>query len=310
MSRKTSGRVRNRNSRISNRQFDESAYNNGASWRQYHDKLTELAISMFEWKNLPDGIDYVFMERILFYRGAIIFFYDEALEKYLALPYTTQGQFDVYNAPIRRRAYANNGYQNADLNQENSVIIFNNLLRMPSTNEMRVMAKKLYKIDRIIDVNINAQKTPVLILCDENQRLTMKNLYMQYDGNEPFIFGDSSQLSSNVIKSINTDAPFIADRLIEIKTQIWNEALTYLGISNINYMKKERMITDEVVRNQGGTIANRYSRLEARRQACRMINEMFGLDIWCDFREDYQLAEPENDTTNMTESEDMGAENE
>lgn len=72
MSRKTSGRVRNRNSRISNRQFDESAYNNGASWRQYHDKLTELAISMFEWKNLPDGIDYVFMERILFYRLSLI----------------------------------------------------------------------------------------------------------------------------------------------------------------------------------------------------------------------------------------------
>ena len=48
------------------------------------------------------------------------------------------------------------------------------------------------------------------------------------------------------------------------------------------------MITDEVTRNQGGTIASRYSRLEARRQACEQINRMFGLDIECNYREDYR----------------------
>ena len=64
--------------------------------------------------------------------------------------------------------------------------------------------------------------------------------------------------------------------------------MTYLGISNINVVKKERMITDEVTRNQGGTVASRYSRLESRRQACKQINEMFNLNIWVDYREDFQ----------------------
>ena len=66
------------------------------------------------------------------------------------------------------------------------------------------------------------------------------------------------------------------------------------GFSNINIQKKERLITDEVTRNQGGTIASRYSRLESRRDACKKINAMFGLDIWCDYREDFQAIDPES----------------
>ena len=110
---------------------------------------------------------------------------------------------------------------------------------------------------------------------------------MQYQGNMPFIFADKS-LNTNGLTVLKTDAPYVCDKLYTLKTQIWNEALTYLGISNINIQKKERLITDEVTRNQGGTIASRYSRLNARRDACKQINAMFGLDIWCDYREDYQ----------------------
>ena len=65
----------------------------------------------------------------------------------------------------------------------------------------------------------------------------------------------------------------------------------------MNTVKKERMITDEVQRNLGGTIASRYSRLEARREAVDKINRMFGTDISVDYREDFQITnEDENDT--------------
>mgnify|MGYP000119689030 CR=1 FL=1 len=77
--------------------------------------------------------------------------------------------------------------------------------------------------------------------------------------------------------------------------------LRYLGISNINVQKKERLITDEVTRNQGGTIASRYSRLESRREAVRKINEMFGLNIEVNYREDFQQVGEDN------EPEDPGA---
>lgn len=267
------------------RQFWESASLNNATFRQYYNRLTELSISMFEWKNLPDTVDPRYLELTLFTEGQAVFFKDEEIG-FLALQNAKGGKFNVYRIPVNRRAYAVNGYQK-DLTDKDSVIIFNNYLHNNSRLDVEMFARRLWNLDRAIDVNANAQKTPVLIQCDETQRLTMLNLYKKYDGNEPFIFGDKN-LNPNAIKTLKTDAPYVADKLYQLKTQIWNEALTYLGISNINITKKERLITDEVTRNQGGTIASRYSRLEARRDACREINKMFGLDIWCDYREDYQ----------------------
>ena len=92
---------------------------------------------------------------------------------------------------------------------------------------------------------------------------------------------------------LKTDAPYVSDKIYQLKIQYWNEALTYLGISNLNVQKKERLVADEVVRSQGGTIASRYSRLEARREACRKINVMFGLNIDVDYREDFREADDE-----------------
>lgn len=277
-------------------QFWESAYTNNQTYLQYYNRLTELAISMFEWQNLPETVDQRFLELCLFGDGMCVFFQDEVLG-YLSLQCMIGGKLNVYRIPMERKAYATNGYQR-QLDETNSVIIFNNYLHTNSTLDVEMFSKRLYNLDRAIDVNANAQKTPVLIQCDESQRLTMKNLYKQYEGNEPFIFG-SKGIDAGGLKVLQTGAPYVADKLYELKTQIWNEALTYLGISNINVVKKERMITDEVTRNQGGTVASRYSRLESRREACKKINEMFGLNIWVDYREDFQdIKEQENENEN------------
>ena len=278
---------------------------NNRTYLQYYNRLTELAISMFEWQNLPETVDQRFLEMCLFSDGMCVFFQDEVLG-YLSLQCMIGGKLNVYRIPMERRAYATNGYHR-DLDGTNSVIIFNNYLHTNSMLDVEMFSKRLYNLDRAIDVNANAQKTPVLIQCDESQRLTMKNLYKQYEGNEPFIFG-SKGLDANGIKVLQTGAPYVADKLYELKTQIWNEALTYLGISNINVVKKERMITDEVTRNQGGTVASRYSRLESRRQACKQINEMFGLDIWVDYREDFQDVEEQKNENEEEEQEYRGGE--
>jgi hypothetical protein len=249
------------------------------------ERLVDLSVSMFEWVNVPDTIDTRFLELTLFHDGQAVFFNDEELG-FLCLQSAVNGRFNVYRIPVRRRAYAVNGYQR-DLTDKDSVLVWNNLIHSNSVIEVRNFAQRLYNLDRIIDVNVNAQKTPVMIQATEQQRLTLLNLYKAYDGNAPFIFGDKN-LDLSGIKAISTGAPYLADKLYELKTEIWNEALTYLGISNVNIRKKERLITDEVNRLQGGTIASRYSRLQARRQACEEINRMFDLDIWVNYREDFE----------------------
>lgn len=275
-------------SRKKDRNFWESARYNNVNFMQYYNRLTELAISMFDWKNLPDTVDARFLELALFGDGMAVFFKDDVLG-FLCLRCMIGGLWDVYQIPTIRTAYASNGY-NITLNPENSVIIFNNMIHTNSTMEVETFARRLWDLDRTIDVNAKAQKTPILIQCDETERLVMKNLYQKYEGNEPFIFGDSA-LNPNSLKVLKTDAPYVADKLHELKMQIWGEALTFLGISNVTAEKKERMITDEISRAQGGVIASRYSRLVSRQTACDQINKMFGLNISCDYREDINVAE-------------------
>lgn len=265
--------------------FGESATVNNLTYMQYLNRLTELSVSMFEWKNLPPTVDARYLELHLFESGSMVYFNDEVIGN-LCLDCLPSGRLDVYGNPVLRRAYSGyNNYQKL-LKESNSVIIWNNYLHTNSVLEVKMFAKRLYNLDRIIDVNANAQKTPVLIQGTEQQRLTLKNLYKEFDGNSPFIFGDKN-LDLNSLKCLQTGAPYVCDKLYNLKQMYWNEALTYLGINNTGAQKRERMLTIESSQAQGGTISSRYSRLQSRREAVEKINAMFGTNIEVNYREDF-----------------------
>lgn len=265
--------------------FGESATVNNLTYMQYLNRLTELSVSMFEWKNLPPTVDARYLELHLFENGSMVYFDDDVIGN-LCLDCLPSGRLDVYGNPVLRRAYSGyNNYQKL-LKESNSVIIWNNYLHTNSVLEVKMFAKRLYNLDRIIDVNANAQKTPVLIQGTEQQRLTLKNLYKEFDGNSPFIFGDKN-LDLNSLKCLQTGAPYVCDKLYNLKQMYWNEALTYLGINNTGAQKRERMLSIESSQSQGGTISSRYSRLQSRREAVEKINAMFGTNIEVNYREDF-----------------------
>jgi upper collar protein len=265
--------------------FGESATVNNLTYMQYLNRLTELSVSMFEWKNLPPTVDARYLELHLFETGSMVYFNDEVIGN-LCLDCLPSGRLDVYGNPVLRRAYSGyNNYQKL-LKESNSVIIWNNYLHTNSVLDVKMFAKRLYNLDRIIDVNANAQKTPILIQGTEQQRLTLKNLYKEFDGNSPFIFGDKN-LDLNSLKCLQTGAPYVCDKLYNLKQMYWNEALTYLGINNTGAQKRERMLAIESSQAQGGTISSRYSRLQSRREAVEKINAMFGTNIEVNYREDF-----------------------
>ena len=266
-------------------QFYDSLFDALSYQSFYRDRLTDIALSCVKWKNLPEEIGPRFLEWCLFYDGMAIFFKDDITEKFVCIQVMPSGQFNMYRIPKERTAYAVNGYQNSDLNEHNSVIIYNNLLRKPSVQDIEIYAKKLTNIDLTLNVNVNAQKTPIAIICDETQRLTFQQLYQNYAGNMPFIFGDKG-LNLDNVKSINTQADYKGEELNKLKTDIWNEALTYLGVSNVQYQKKERINTEEINRSMGGAFASRRSRIKARQNAVEEINKMFGLSIEVDFEDE------------------------
>lgn len=273
------------NTRTNNQQFFNSALSNNRTWGAYYLQLVEYALSRFEWEGLPLTVDERMLELSLLSKGQAVFFEDEEIG-FLALPVIAGAPFDVYGIPVYRRAYAiNNSYQK-QLSNKDSIIIFNNMLHINTEYKLVEFAQDLFELSQIIMINAKAQKTPLLILCDEKQRLTLKNLYMKYDGNQPFIFGEKGLIGTDSIKALGTGAPFLCDKLYQLKANIWNEALTFLGITNVSVNKKERLISDEVDRLQGGTTASRFSYLKSREDAAKKINDMYGLKVSVKWREE------------------------
>ena len=249
----------------------------------YYTRLKEYAINTFQWINLPDTVDARYLELMLCERGKVCFFQDE-LVGFMALPVNEYGNLNVYNYPTEHQIYAVNGY-NKNRTIEDSVVIYNNYLRLPTVLTLSLYAERLSKIQRTIDVNIGACKTPYIIVATENQRLALENAFNQIDENKPALFF-TNEMNLDNIKALDLKTPYVSDKLTLLKHDVWNEAMTFLGIENSNTDKKERMITDEVNSNDGQIEASRFNMLDARLEACEKINKMFGLNISCKFRND------------------------
>lgn len=239
-------------------------------------RLAEIAANGIRWRNLPPEIDARYLELTLLFCGSALFFRDNEANAFAVWRFTPVGRYDHYRDPIRRRAIPEMGNTyNRILTASDSVCIYNNFTRQPDILALRYYTRKLAELDRTIDVNVSAQKTPRIVLCDERQRLTFENLIKQYSGNLPFIFGARELREMGEITVLDTSAPFVAGDMTAIKRQLFAEALTYFGVENSSSEKKERLVSDEVTSNLGAVEMARECRLNARRMACEQINRMF-----------------------------------
>lgn len=268
-----------------NLEFIDSMLVNNQTYFDYLERFKKIALSMFEWVNLPESMNQRYLEECLYYKGQASLLKDEELG-FINTQCCSNGQINIYGLPTAlncfsfgyskdRKLYT--GLNTEEAQKDSCVLVMNTWEKIPTASTLELFALRLYEAERTCDVNIKAQKTPVLLKVDESQRLTMENLYSQYDGNKPVIFGDKNQLQDGVIKAITTEAPYITDKVTEYKKEIWNEALTFLGINNIAVNKKERLVTDEANYNNELTNLNLQSFLIPRQEACKQFNDLFGL---------------------------------
>ena len=248
---------------------------NNETYADYLNRLRLIATSLFTWENLDDYAGYGasrFLEQSLYEFGRACFIQDDKLG-YMALRVNPSDKLNIYELPVRVTAWSI-GYTK-DFSFDDVVYIMNNELQLPTSNTLTLMAYRLYETERTIDVNLLAQKTPILIEGDTKTILTLKNVYMQYSGNTPFIFGNKQFDISNKLNVLKTDAPYIIDKLDIHKHQILNEALTVMGIDNANTDKRERLITNEVESNDQLISYYLNCFYKTRKKACDEINEKF-----------------------------------
>lgn len=269
-----------------NREFIDSSVLNTATYLDYLDRLRQVAISQFEWLNLPKSMNAEYLERCLYEFGKASLLKTSEYG-FINAKAVSNGELNIYMLPSKINCFSTdslsedrllyNGFKEEEDDYKYCVLVKNNQDMIPTEPTLRLFAWRLYEAERTSDVNIKAQKTPVFIVGDESLKLAMKNLFEKYEGNEPVIYADKKQLSSDNLRSLRTDAPFVADKIMEYKKEIWNEALTFLGINNINVEKRERLVKEEASANNEMVNLNLQNRLLVRKNACREFNELFNL---------------------------------
>lgn len=272
-----------------NYKFEDSMLVNDATFVDYLNRFKRIALSMFEWVNLPSSMNEEFLEKCLYYTGQATLL---KTKKYgfINTKSCNSGYLNIYNNPTQLNCFSYNFHENRKLysglnplvdkekqQEECCILVKNNYDKLPTAGSMELFAWRLYLAQRTCDVNISSQRFPVMVVGDEKQRLMLENLYSQYDGNQPFIFGNKNQLNDDLLKAVRTDAPYVTDKITDYKKEIWNEALTYLGINNISISKKERLTENESSENNELVNLNLQAMLVPRMKACREFNELFGL---------------------------------
>lgn len=244
------------------------------TFTKWYFDIQQLYSSVFAYTGMPLIVDMAQVEQWLMYRGSVAFFIDELIGP-LILPYTTQGSLNQYGNPTTIRAYGMNGYQ-IYLNPDQYVIIYDNNMKISNINALRQYAIRLSQTDKVIDVNIAAQRTPVLLTAqNEGQLNSLKLAYRKMATGQPVIAEIGNTVNAGV-NALNTGAPMVFNELQNYKLNLLAEVLTFCGIPNKGDPKRERLITTEVSAINGHVVHERNNRLQTRQRAIDEINFKFG----------------------------------
>lgn len=257
----------------------------------YYNSLRRLALARFKWNNLPNNISARFLEKVLNDEGKICFFSHPDIG--LVVAKCVPVELNYQDEPNYYTCNFNGVLPSINVDPKECVIIRNTLYEESTDEIILNYATQLTETDEIRRINLNAQKTPVMVETDDDTYFSLQKLIKSYDGNLPFIFKNKN-LASKPLSVLKTDAPYLVDKLRDETNNIWNECLTLLGINNNPVEKRERLVTSEVEANN--ELINTYLNVyyQPRLEAVEQINKIFNTNISIELNTGNSLNEKES----------------
>ena len=269
-----------------------SQISNFKTYNMYFRQMLTLAENVFEFKNLPEFVDVSFLNKNLLRKGSVAFFEEKDLGL-IALPYDVIGTLDVYGRPNKIEVHGENSFRRK-LDRNEYVLMYDNNGRYPLYLDICQMAERIALCVRTIDINMIHQRTPRIWKTSQDKLLSVKNLVNNIDAMEEDVISYDS-LDIEDLNAVLAPAPYVSDKIDQHLRELWAEFFRLIGVANLQEQKRERVIIDEMIASQGGTIASRFSRFEPRKNAVEKINKKFGVDIQVQYYDGEPTTEPEKE---------------
>lgn len=262
---------------LAGRYKTESERENFLIFEELYNRFSNIAVTRFEWSNLPESISERFLNQTLYLFGQAVFFLDPQMS-YLALPCNMSGQYNIYYNPTAVNAYSFN--YNRQLNDGEFVFIRNNPTCTPTAFPVFEYTRRMADILRTIDVLTKKLKQPYMFQCEEKQRMTYLNLIKNISDNELLILGTKNfGIDKDQINLIDLKFDPHLDELWDTYRNLENHLYTAMGIESVGQEKRERLLVDEVNSNNMVTQMSIETNLRELQIACEEINKKYGLNI-------------------------------
>lgn len=270
------------------------------------------AVNRYTWYNLPNGLDGQLIERILYYKGQAMFFYNEIDDTFYFLPYALAGTIDLYGRFNKVQGLPFNGST-----EEKGIDIF--------TRDV------IHSID---DIPENAFKTHCVLLKDYTNQISQTNISRSMLQDpildamaEAFPFARTSAIANSGVKGMRvnnqdeyvnvnlaakaiTKAALTGEPMVPIIGTIEFQDLTSAGsalkaeeylvymqaLDNYRlslyglktgglFQKKSHMLESEQEMNESNTLLVYQDGLTIREKFCDFVNAIWGLGIWVEASE-------------------------
>lgn len=244
-------------------------------YQYYKERLVNIALSQFEWHGLPETCDRLFFEKTLLFSGKAAMLKPEGLDDWLSLDYLQTGNFDVYGYPVKITGI---GYNAKNIKTTEWMILYDNMTKQTLMPKIDLYARLLWEVHQTFRSNLQHQVTPYIVATTRNQALAFKNFFLKALGFQPVIEVKNTEDIETAIKTLDLRVDFKGKELLECLQEVWNQALSMLGISG-QTTKKERMLDGEITLNRQADILSLNSRLLNRVDFCNKMNAKYGLNL-------------------------------
>lgn len=275
------------------------------------------AVRRYKWYNLPDGIDGELIERMLYYRGQLAFFYMKTLGKFFILPYALAGTIDVYGrytaiTPLPFNGTSDNGGKDK-IKPWIEDLIFEPIYEIKYDEVKPEDLEKKCVLLHDYAKGISQTIIPRQILNDPICKVEAECIPFMRTA---LILGtgikgvrvtdaDTQKQTEDAAKSIEeaaltgkpwvsiiapmdlqelTDASILkgADYMQSMQS-IDNFRLGTYGIDNGGlFEKKSHMLEQEAAINGGSVSLSYQDGLTERQDWCDKVNSLWGLGVWCE----------------------------
>lgn len=221
-------------------------------------------------------------EFYLFFAPAVCWFKDGTNEL-LCLPVSGEWKYNAVGKPTEWIVWAINGSFSKELNEKNSVLMFNDEAMSIPYIQLMYEARYMRKLDMAMEQNIDLQSTPYVIEAfDENVNSTNNWVKLVKDFTSRIVIrgrrekNEQQKIQSQVLR---TDVPLQIKEFMTAYNEFNFRALSYLGFKNVNIEKSERLLTSEISANDMVLQDNYTNALEMRKLAIEEVNRKLGVNI-------------------------------